>query len=139
MKKTYPSEAAERFIIRLPDGMRDRIRIAAEANNRSMNAEIVAVLEEKFPAPVPTQSVEDILKQWAPRIMAANDHKTRAQLIDEANDQLAAISRQATIGLFSNDEGKQQLGLIWQTSIVDPDDEETIAAGERVFGRQTIK
>ncbi len=38
--------------MRLPDGMRDRIRSAAEANNRSMNAEIVATLEEKYPAPV---------------------------------------------------------------------------------------
>tara|TARA_R110000751_G_scaffold307812_1_gene431825 strand:+ start:15517 stop:15900 length:384 start_codon:yes stop_codon:yes gene_type:complete len=47
----YPSEKQERFIVRLPDGMRDRIRAAAEANNRSMNAEIVSVLEERFPAP----------------------------------------------------------------------------------------
>lgn len=31
--------------------MRDRIKAAAEANNRSMNAEIVATLEEKYPAP----------------------------------------------------------------------------------------
>lgn len=48
----YPSEAADRFQVRLPDGMRDRIKAAAEANNRSMNAEIVAVLEEKYPAPI---------------------------------------------------------------------------------------
>lgn len=39
----------DRYMLRLPDGMRDRIKAAAEANNRSMNAEIVATLEEKYP------------------------------------------------------------------------------------------
>ncbi|MFG6599389.1 Arc family DNA-binding protein [Sulfitobacter sp. 1A09293] len=38
-------------MLRLPDGMRDRIKHVAEANNRSMNAEIVATLEEAYPAP----------------------------------------------------------------------------------------
>lgn len=41
----------DKFMLRLPDGMRERIKAAAEANNRSMNAEIVATLEEKYPAP----------------------------------------------------------------------------------------
>lgn len=49
----YPSQQQDRFIVRLPDGMRDRIKAAAERNNRSMNAEIVAALEEKFPKPRP--------------------------------------------------------------------------------------
>ncbi|WP_428927868.1 Arc family DNA-binding protein [Marinibacterium sp. SX1] len=39
----------DQFMLRLPDGMRDRIRTAAETNNRSMNAEIVATLEEQYP------------------------------------------------------------------------------------------
>ena len=43
---------SDRFMLRLPDGMRDRIKTAAAENNRSMNAEIVATLEEKYPAPV---------------------------------------------------------------------------------------
>lgn len=43
----------DKFMLRLPDGMRDRIKTVAEANNRSMNAEIVATLEEKYPEPQP--------------------------------------------------------------------------------------
>ena len=35
-------------MLRLPDGMRDRIKAAAEASNRSMNAEIVARIEASF-------------------------------------------------------------------------------------------
>ncbi|CAH0133380.1 hypothetical protein SRABI05_00104 [Agrobacterium fabrum] len=38
------------MMIRLPEGMRDRIKESAEKNNRSMNAEIVAVLEDAFPS-----------------------------------------------------------------------------------------
>lgn len=49
---TPPSKQLDQFVIRLPDGMRDRIKAAAEANNRSMNAEIVATLEDAYPAPV---------------------------------------------------------------------------------------
>lgn len=47
-KKPYPSETQERFIVRFPDGMRDRITEEAKKNNRSMNAEIVARLERSF-------------------------------------------------------------------------------------------
>lgn len=35
-------------MVRLPDGMRDKIAEAAKANNRSMNAEIVARLQDSF-------------------------------------------------------------------------------------------
>ncbi|WP_370194369.1 MULTISPECIES: Arc family DNA-binding protein [Aurantimonas] len=44
----YPSQLAERFQVRMPDGLRDRLRQAAEANKRSMNAEIVARLDASF-------------------------------------------------------------------------------------------
>ena len=50
-KDKYPSELAERFQIRLPPGLRDRIKAAAEANSRSMNTEIVVALEDAFPDP----------------------------------------------------------------------------------------
>ena len=45
MSNERAPQTQDKFIVRLPDGMRDRIRAAAEANNRSMNAEIVARLE----------------------------------------------------------------------------------------------
>lgn len=38
----------DRYMLRLPDGMRDRIKAAAEENSRSMNAEIVWRLEQSF-------------------------------------------------------------------------------------------
>lgn len=47
-KELPPSRTAEQFVVRFPDGMRDKIANAAKANNRSMNAEIVARLEQSF-------------------------------------------------------------------------------------------
>lgn len=43
-----PVKEADKFIIRLPEGMREQIAKAAESNNRSMNAEIVDRLTRSF-------------------------------------------------------------------------------------------
>jgi uncharacterized membrane protein YccC len=56
-----PSQIADKYIVRLPDGMRDRIAEAAKANNRSMNAEIVARLEASFGTPLSAAS-PDVLQ-----------------------------------------------------------------------------
>lgn len=39
---------SDKFMLRLPDGMREQVRVAAELNGRSMNSEIVARLAESF-------------------------------------------------------------------------------------------
>lgn len=46
-----PSRGVDQFMVRFPDGLRDRIKRAAEKNGRSMNAEIISVLEEQYPEP----------------------------------------------------------------------------------------
>lgn len=43
-----PSLSQDKFIIRLPDGMRERIKAAADANGRTMTAEIVWRLEQSL-------------------------------------------------------------------------------------------
>jgi predicted DNA-binding protein len=43
-----PSVSQDKFIIRLPDGMRERIKEAADANGRTMTAEIVWRLEKSL-------------------------------------------------------------------------------------------
>ena len=49
MQERKPQDQ-DKFIVRLPEGMREKIRISAEANRRSMNAEIIARLDESFEA-----------------------------------------------------------------------------------------
>lgn len=49
---------SDKFMLRLPDGMRERIAEAAKENNRSMNSEIVARLERSFNVVVEFQTPE---------------------------------------------------------------------------------
>lgn len=46
--KPFPSDEADKYVVRLPGGMRDKISREAKLANRSMNAEIVARLEASF-------------------------------------------------------------------------------------------
>ena len=57
MNAKPPSRTADQFVVRLPDGMRERIAEAAKASGRSMNAEIVARLQESFVKPSSAQEV----------------------------------------------------------------------------------
>lgn len=47
-REKFPSDDVDRLMVRFPPGMRDRLKKLAEANRRSMNAEIVARLESSF-------------------------------------------------------------------------------------------
>ena len=49
-KKHFPSTEADKFIVRLPEGMRSRIAENAKASNRSMNAEVVEMLQQAIEA-----------------------------------------------------------------------------------------
>lgn len=44
----YSSRTADKFVVRLPDGMRERIAGHAKTNHRSMNSEIISRLEESM-------------------------------------------------------------------------------------------
>lgn len=44
-RKNYPSQLADQFMLRLPDGWRDTLKQLAAKNRRSMNSEILAALE----------------------------------------------------------------------------------------------
>lgn len=43
-----PHQSQDKYVLRLPDGMRDRLKEAAEANNRTLNSEIVIRLLESM-------------------------------------------------------------------------------------------
>ncbi|MHB0780992.1 CopG family ribbon-helix-helix protein [Pseudomonas putida] len=42
----YDSRTADKFVVRLPDGMRDQVNAAATADDRSMNSLIVKAIRE---------------------------------------------------------------------------------------------
>ncbi len=50
---------SDKFMLRFPDGMRERIKLAADANGRSMNAEINARLEASFEVDLVVNTVKN--------------------------------------------------------------------------------
>ncbi len=63
MVQDSPSRKLEQYIVRFPDGMRDRIKDAAKDNGRSMNAEIISRLEASFAKPDETEFDEHELSE----------------------------------------------------------------------------
>ena len=45
MAKDTPSRKLDQYIVRFPDGMRDQLKKSAKENNRSLNAEIIHLIE----------------------------------------------------------------------------------------------
>lgn len=64
-KTAFPSDTADKVLVRMPDGMRDNLKTAAKANNRTMNAEIVARLQQSFENKLLSQSDIEVLEQSA--------------------------------------------------------------------------
>lgn len=83
---SYPSHELDRFIVRLPDGMRERLRAAAEQAGRSMNAEVVFRLEQSFMAPAREENLAGALRR-----METVAHELAARL--EAADPAFAATR----------------------------------------------
>lgn len=48
MPQDTPSRHLDQYLVRFPEGLRNRLKDAAKTNNRSMNAEIIARLEDSF-------------------------------------------------------------------------------------------
>lgn len=68
----YSSRTADKFVVRLPDGMREAIAEVARTHHRSMNSEIISRLDnslkaEGIEAPVTDVPVE-LEGQWIPQV-----------------------------------------------------------------------
>lgn len=46
MSEKFPSQVQDKFTVRFPDGLRDAIAERAKKNGRSMNSEIIWILED---------------------------------------------------------------------------------------------
>ncbi len=88
IRHTFASGQQDQFNLRLPDGMRDRIRAAADRNGRSMNAEIVATLEAAYPPiQLEVKSVDGVMHY----IAGAPDAETQVARVKEVNERFAAM------------------------------------------------
>lgn len=112
MAKKPTVQNEDKYVIRFPDGMRDRIKKAAERSGRSMNAEIVAALETYYP---PEPSIYEVLDRVHSAIeLAQNAQVTpyRKELI-EALDQ---FSEQIVSGMELDQFQQPPIGPEYQSA-----------------------
>ncbi|MHB0766489.1 Arc family DNA-binding protein [Stutzerimonas sp. NM35] len=62
------SRTADKFVVRLPDGLRGRIFDVSARNNRSMNSEIVHRLERSIAVEVELDHQKDLVRILAARL-----------------------------------------------------------------------
>lgn len=115
---------SDKIMLRVPDGMRDRIKAAADANNRTMNAEIVARLQASFPdsliSSLPAVTMRagelpldvdrllkslpaDLSSQYALHLYRSEETIARAQL-DEAREEYGPLYKKLQ-KLLANEAG----------------------------------
>lgn len=74
MTDQYPSRDLDKVIIRLPDGLKERIRRVAEENGRSVNSELVTLLDRTYPADT---TIDECVEEIA-ALIAKQPTETRA-------------------------------------------------------------
>ena len=83
----------EQFLVRLPDGMRDRIKAKADRAGWSMNEAIVWCLEQHFPAPQTLgEKIGELIEKVA-LLKGDNTNVAVDRLVDEIDATLSAISK----------------------------------------------
>lgn len=97
----------DKFVLRLPDGMRERLKAEAEANKRSMNAEIVARIEDSFEArqrmDAGIQGVTELLTTVIARV--ASDMRREGKTPEEFTDWVRSFPDFAPF-IYPKDKGR---------------------------------
>lgn len=86
------SRTADKFVVRMPEGMRDRITEIATSNHRSMNSEIVLALETLVDNATPIKGAMPL---------ATSAEEIRAL---EAFRNLSPAKRKAMLTLLASDQ-----------------------------------
>lgn len=95
----YPSQTQDKFTVRFPDGMRDEIAKRAEENGRSMNSEIIQMLQfamDNLPLGIMQASDEELeafyglnREDQINRIESINPEQAKIErFIDKQRDEL---------------------------------------------------
>jgi plasmid stability protein len=99
----YSSRTADKFVVRLPDGMREKIAGRARTHHRSMNSEIISVLERDLANPAAGDKAVDVQLHTNP------DAKTPLQVgmvayYDYNNDGVLSLGAITGIAISFDDK-----------------------------------
>jgi hypothetical protein len=81
----YPSDDLAQFMVRLQPSLKERIKAHADSEGRSMNAEIVRVLEREFPEP---WKLGDRVKQLLGAVAMLKDAGDPDGLVDDLSAEI---------------------------------------------------
>lgn len=106
-KQAYPSDAADKVLVRMPEGMREQLKTAAKSNNRTMNAEIVARLATSL---LETAELRDTKIHAAMDILRREfEDETR---LNRAQLMLATLEDQASLLRYRLDRERRLVALL---------------------------
>lgn len=63
MSEKFPSQMQDKFTVRFPDGLRDAVAERAKRNGRSMNSEIIQIIEDALSSETPSEDESLDMKQ----------------------------------------------------------------------------
>ncbi len=91
----------EKFVIRLPNGLREQIKALSEHNRRSMNSEIIMVLEkhiqQNHQANIQDFTAEELLKEVKGEL---REDQMTDQVLQERLDSLPPEKKEALLELL---------------------------------------
>lgn len=88
----------EQFLVRLPDGMRERIKSKAERAGMSMNEAIVWCLEQHFPTPTTVEQKLDELVEMVAILKGDNTYQGVDRLVAEVHDTILDVLKDSVKG-----------------------------------------
>ncbi|WP_274626543.1 Arc family DNA-binding protein [Arvimicrobium flavum] len=92
MAKKQLAKDQDKFIVRLPDGMRERIKSKADRAGVSMNEAIVWALERAFPAPVTIEEKLGELVDLVSALKGDDSYHMVDRLVDEIHKTLESVA-----------------------------------------------
>lgn len=92
----YSSRSADKFVVRLPEGMRERIAEVARNYHRSMNSEIISRLENSL---YRDDAVPAVVKNLDSKELTHSE-----QLLVQNFRRLAQHQQSALLALINNDK-----------------------------------
>jgi hypothetical protein len=130
-----PGRGSDKFPLRFPDGLRDRIKASAAENGRTMNAEIIARLERYPSLGGEVDAMWEVARALADEIdKVAGPEFAGDPLFDKINSAFAAVSMDT--GEVDRAKLGREYGVEAAKRLSKPDDKEALQALRKALQEQ---
>lgn len=126
MAKKLLAREQDKFMLRLPEGMRERIKTKSERAGMSMNEAIVWCLEQYFPAPKTLEAKISELADMVAILKGDGTDKAIGDLTAEIHDLLEGIYNnklETPVNFKKSVEEKYGQWMEWQAENAQPQNE----------------